>query len=203
MKKILFVLLSLLVGLVFAQDYEAVDPSGQNISFWHQHSGEREEALKQIVDDFNSSNEWGITVTAEYQGSYGDIFQKMLPLLGTEDAPNLVVAYQNQAASYKLADGVLDLNPLVNSSKWGYSQEELADFFPAFIDSDVFPTFNNERLGFPPNRSMEVLYYNAEWLSELGYDAPPATPEAFKEMACAAARNPLAKRPVKARSVTS
>jgi multiple sugar transport system substrate-binding protein len=193
MKKILFALLSLWVGVALAQDFESVDPSGQSISFWHQHSGEREEALKQIVTDFNSSNEWGITVTAEYQGNYSDIFQKMLPLLGTADAPNLVVAYQNQAASYKLADGVLDLNSLVNSSKWGYTQEDLADFFQAFIDSDVFPTFNNERLGFPPNRSMEVLYYNADWLQELGYDAPPATPEAFKEMACKAAQQPFSK----------
>jgi multiple sugar transport system substrate-binding protein/sn-glycerol 3-phosphate transport system substrate-binding protein len=37
---------------------------------------------------------------------------------------------------------------------------------------------------------MEVLYYNMDWLTELGYDAPPATPEEFKEMACAAAANP-------------
>ena len=191
-------LLVIITGLGVAQDtaiqdYENVDPSGQSITFWHQHTSEREEALQQIVADFNSSNEWGITVTAEYQGGYSDIFQKMLPLLGTEDAPNLVVAYQNQAASYKLADGVLDLNPLINSATWGYTEEELTDFFPAFVESDIFPTFNNERLAFPPNRSMEVLYYNAEWLSELGYDAPPATPEEFKEMACAAAQQPFSK----------
>jgi multiple sugar transport system substrate-binding protein len=191
--KQLFLLLVIITGFAVAQDYEGVDPSGQSITFWHQHSGEREEALQQIVADFNSTNEWGITVTAEYQGGYSDIFQKMLPLLGTADTPNLVVAYQNQAASYKLADGVLDLDPLVSSATWGYSQEELADFFPSFIESDIFPTFNNERLAFPPNRSMEVLYYNAEWLRELGYDAPPATPEEFREMACAAAQQPFSK----------
>ena len=47
------------------------------------------------------------------------------------------------------------------------------------------------RLGFPPNRSMEVLYYNEDWLAELGYDGPPTTPEEFKEMACAAAAQPF------------
>jgi multiple sugar transport system substrate-binding protein/sn-glycerol 3-phosphate transport system substrate-binding protein len=31
-----------------------------------------------------------------------------------------------------------------------------------------------------------VLYYNADWLAELGYSNPPATPEDFKQMACAA-----------------
>ncbi len=37
---------------------------------------------------------------------------------------------------------------------------------------------------------MEVVYYNMDWLNELGYDAPPTTPEEFKEMACAATANP-------------
>ncbi|MCA9933676.1 MAG: extracellular solute-binding protein, partial [Anaerolineales bacterium] len=42
-------------------------------------------------------------------------------------------------------------------------------------------------LGFPPNRSMEVMYYNQTWLEELGFDGPPTTPDEFKAMACAAA----------------
>lgn len=187
----------LALGFGFAQeDYENVDPSGQTITFWHQHTQERDEELQKIVADFNASNEYGITVEAEYQGGYGDIFTKMLPLLGTSDTPNLVVAYQNQAATYALADGVLDLNPLVNSAKWGYSEEELADFFPGFINSDVFPSFDNKRLGFPPNRSMEVMYYNADWLKELrdagaiSFDGPPSTPDEFREAACAAPQNP-------------
>ena len=51
----------------------------------------------------------------------------------------------------------------------------------------MHPLFDNQRLGFPPNRSMEVLYYNQTWLEELGFSGPPTTPEEFKEMACAAA----------------
>lgn len=196
MKKVWMILLAMLVGLSFAQ-YEDVDPSGTTVTFWHQHSGDREEALKAIVDEFNASNEYGITVVAEYQGGYGDIFQKMLPLLGTADTPNLVVAYQNQAATYQLAEGMLDLNPLVDSAKWGLSAEDQADFFPGFYSSDVFPSFDNQRLGFPPNRSMEVLYYNSDWLAELkaagaiSFDGAPSTPDQFKEAACAAVSNPF------------
>ncbi len=170
-----------------------VDPSGQTIVYWHQHSRQREEALNEIVEAFNSTNEYGITVQAEYQGSYGDIFNKMLAVLNTPDAPDLVVAYQNQAATYQLADALIDMNPLVNSPKWGLTEEEKADFFPGFFNQDIFPTFGNARLGFPPNRSMEVMYYNIEWLQELGYDGPPTTPEEFKEMACKAVEQPFSK----------
>jgi multiple sugar transport system substrate-binding protein len=42
------------------------------------------------------------------------------------------------------------------------------------------------RYGFPPHRSMEVLFYNEDWLRELGYDQPPSTWDEFTEMACAA-----------------
>jgi multiple sugar transport system substrate-binding protein len=168
-----------------------VDPSGQTITFWHQHSRGREEALVEIVEEFNATNEFGITVVPEYQGGYGDIFQKMLPILGSEEAPNLVVAYQNQAATYQLADSLTDMTSLVESIKFGLSRQDMDDFFDGFFYADIFPTFDNQRLGFPPNRSMEVMYYNMDWLTELGFDGPPTTPAEFKEMSCAAAANPF------------
>ncbi len=173
-----------------------VDPSGQTVVFWHQHTRDRETALQEIVTDFNTSNEYGITVEAEYQGGYSDIFNKMLGVLNTPDAPNLVVAYQNQAATYQLADSLVDMTSLVNSPKWGLSEADQKDFFPGFFAQDVFPTYGNARLGWPPNRSMEVLYYNADWLKELGYDGPPTTPDQFKEMACKAAQQPYSKATV-------
>ena len=176
-----------------ADPWAAVDPSGQNVVFWHNHTRDRQDALEAIVQTFNESNPYGITVTQETQGSYADIFRKMLGLLGTPEVPDLVVAYQNQAATYQLRDALLDMTSLLQSPKWGLSEEEQADFFPAFFQQDIFPLFGNARLGLAPNRSMEVLYYNRDWLFELGYDEPPSTPEAFKAVACEAVGTPFSK----------
>lgn len=173
--------------------YENVDPSGQSVIFWHNHTRDREEALNEIIDEFNKTNEWGITVSGEYQGNYGPIFNKVLTFMGTPDIAQLVVAYQNQSATYQIADTLVDMNALVNSEKWGLSEEEQADFFPSFFNQDVFSIYGGQRLGFPPNRSMEVMYYNMDWLTELGYDAPPKTPEQFKEIACKAVEQPFSK----------
>ena len=170
-----------------------VDPSNQDLVFWHNHTRNRQDALQAIVRTFNESNPYGITVTQETQGSYADIFRKMLGLLGTPEVPDLVVAYQNQAATYQLSDALVDMTSLLQSPKWGLSAEAQADFFPAFFQQDVFPLFGNARLGMAPNRSMEVLYYNRAWLAELGYDEPPSTPEAFKEVACKAVHTPFSK----------
>ncbi|MCD6476006.1 MAG: ABC transporter substrate-binding protein [Anaerolineaceae bacterium] len=170
--------------------YDGIIPAS-DIVFWHQHSGDREEVLQEIVQAFNDTNEYGITLTAEYQGGYGDIFNKMLPILGTPDVPDLVVAYQNQSATYQLAEALADINPMIDNAEFGLTDDDIADFFPGFYAQDINPAFDNMRTGFPPNRSMEVMYYNMDWLTELGYDAPPATPEEFREMACAATANPF------------
>jgi multiple sugar transport system substrate-binding protein len=162
----------------------------KEIVFWHQHSGAREEELLKIVDEFNNTNEYGIHLTAEYQGGYTDIFNKMLAILNTDEVPDIVVGYQNQTATYQLAGAMFDMNEIMNSPKYGMTAEEQADFFPGFFAQDVFSIYKGARLGLPPNRSMEVLYYNESWLKELGYDAPPATPAEFKEMACAATATP-------------
>lgn len=176
--------------------WSSVDPSGQSVMFWHNHTRDRQDALQAIVQSFNESNPYGITVTQETQGSYADIFRKMLGLLGTSEVPDLVVAYQNQAATYQLRDALLDMTSLLQSPKWGLSAEEQADFFPAFFQQDVFPLFDNARLGLAPNRSMEVLYYNRDWLAELGYDEPPSSPETFKAVACKAVGTPFSKASV-------
>src|SRR5690606_5790323 len=116
---------------------------------------------------------------------------------GTSDTPNIVVAYQNQAATYQLVDGLVDMRPLVQSEEWGLSDEDIADFFPGFWTSDLFPSFGGARLGIAPNRSMEMMYYNSDWLAELraaghiDFDGPPTNPDQFRQAACAATENPF------------
>jgi multiple sugar transport system substrate-binding protein len=182
-----------LIGFATAQSYESVDPTGQTVQFWHQHGGVRLAMLDELVADFNATNPWGITVVSSYQGSYDDIFNKMLVLQGTNDVPDLVVAYQDQAATYAIVGGALDLWPFVRSERWGLSEEDLADIFPGFLRSDVNPALGGALLGFPPHRSMEVMFYNADWLAELGVNEPPATPEAFADLACRAAAQPFSR----------
>ena len=74
---VLALVLVLLTGasLALAQDSDLanVDPSGQNIVYWHQFSSAQLETMTQLVEDFNANNEWGITVEALAQGNYNDI----------------------------------------------------------------------------------------------------------------------------------
>ncbi|MFQ5400461.1 MAG: extracellular solute-binding protein [Anaerolineae bacterium] len=178
---------------------DEIDLSGAEVLFWHQHRGGRGEQLDEIIADFNATNEWGIVVTGSNEGGYGDIYDKMIAGLTTGELPGLVVAYQNQAAAYEVADGLISLDPYINHPVYGLSEEDRADFFSAFLNADRLPQFGGAAFGFPPNRSMEVLYYNADWLAELfdagaiSFEGPPQTPDQFAEAVCAAAENPFSK----------
>lgn len=165
-----------------------VDPRGQTVVWWHQHDGSREEGLIELIAEFNSTNECGITVEPLNQGGYDDIRDKMNASISAGEAPAaLIVGYQNDQAFYQLNQGLADINVYLNDPYWGLPEEEQADFFPGFFEQSIHPVFDNQRLGFPPNRSVELLYYNQTWLEELGFSGPPTTPDEFREMACAAA----------------
>ncbi len=160
-----------------------VDPSGQVVSWWHQHGGAREEFLNALVEEFNANNPWGIVVEASNQGHYGDIYQKMIAGIPTGNVPELVVAYQNQAMAYYMAGGLVDdMDIFVQDAQWGFNDAEVADFIPSFFNQDYAP--EGQRIGFPPNRSLEAMYFNMDALQEMGYDGPPTSWDEFKEMAC-------------------
>ena len=170
---------------------ETLDPQGQKIVFWYQHTREREEALQDLIADFNQTNRYGIEVRGEYVGRYGDIYNKMnVSIQSGSLAASLVVAYQNQALAYYQADGIVDIAPYMDSPEWGLSPEERSDYVQAFLEQD---NIAGVQLGFPPNRSMELLYYNADWLRELGYDEPPATWDDFAAMCRLAKEQPFSK----------
>ncbi len=182
MRKALFVLALVLAPFLLGaqgSSLASVDPKGASITFWYQHSGDRDKAMQAMLADFNETNPWKITVRGEYAGPYDQIYNKMVAAIAAGKPPELVVAYQNQAATYAANNALVDLNPYVRDPTWGISAADLSDFFAGFISQDVTTQFGGMRLGFPPNRSIEVLYYDEVMLKAAGINAPPRTWDEF------------------------
>lgn len=177
---------------------EALDPSGQQVTFWYQHTRERETALQELIAEYNEKNEHGIVVKGEYAGTYSNIYNKMVVGIQGNALPSLVVAYQNQAMAYYRDGGIVDIAPYMDSPKWGLSSTEKSDFVQSFLKQDFV---SGAQVGFPPNRSLEVFYYNVDWLSELGFDNPPRTWDEFVQMCRLARDNPFSRSEDKGRSL--
>ena len=127
---------------------EALDPTGQQVTVWYQHTRERETALQELIAEYNESNEHGIVVKGEYAGAYSDIYNKMVVGIQGDALPSLVVAYQNQAMAYYRDGGIVDIASYMNSPKWGLSADEKSDFIQSFLEQDFI---GGAQVGFPPN----------------------------------------------------
>ncbi|HNT73460.1 MAG TPA: extracellular solute-binding protein [Anaerolineae bacterium] len=179
---------------------EALDPSGQEVLFWYPYTGVREELLLAMIDEFNRANEWGITVVGETWGNYDAVQQKIAEGIPTQALPSLAVAAPYHAATYATQEVLVALEPYLESPRWGYTQDEWGDFFPGALAADVLPQFK-ARYGWPHYRTMDVLYYNTDWLLELGYAGPPESWEQFEEIACKAIKKSFSKAVGKARGL--
>ena len=169
-------------------DYAGLSAEGSTVEWWVNHSGSRLDLLNEILADFNATNPCGIEVVANNIGGYGDINRAFNGSIAAgEVTAGLIVGYQNDQAGYQLNEGLVDINQLLNDEGVGLSEDQFANYYQGFMDQAIHPLFDNQRLGFAPNRSMEMLHYNATYAEELGFDGPPTTPDEFVEMACAAA----------------
>jgi len=159
------------------------------VTYWHNRPQVDQEFLQGMLDEFNKSNKYGITANAEIAGAgYPDVYNKVNAAIQAGVAPSMSVAYQNQAAFYRGQNAVIDLTPFIQSKKYGLSEADLKDYYQTFLDSDKNPQFKGEVLGFPTQRSMEVMYVNMDWLTKLGYKETPKDWKTFEEIVCKASQ---------------
>ncbi|HEX5417418.1 MAG TPA: ABC transporter substrate-binding protein [Chloroflexota bacterium] len=155
---------------------DALDIKGKGVqvTYWHNRPQKDQDLLQSMLDSFNKSNPYGIQAHAENAGAgYNDVYNKINAAIQAGQPPEIAVAYQNQAAFYRAQNAVIDLNPFLQSKTYGLSQADLDDYFQTFLDSDKNPQFKGERLGFPTQRSIEVMYYNVDSLDKAGFSTVP------------------------------
>ena len=132
------------------------------VTFWHAMSGALEEELTALTEEFNSSNEYGITVTLVNQGKYSDLETKLMASAAADTLPDMAQAYNNYLTEY--LDMVVPLDDFIANDFDNYEdilesyREECSEF--GFIH------------GLPFNKSAYVLFYNKTMFDELGLEAP-------------------------------
>ncbi len=146
------------------------------LTFWHSQTGANAEALKKIIADFQAANP-NITIDAQNQGTYTDIYKKSIAAINGGGLPDLSVAYESFVSEYQAAKVVLPLEDYINSTKYGLSAQDIQDFYPVYITDNQYAEYNNQMLSFPFTKSELVMYYNADKLKEAGLTPPKSWDE--------------------------
>ncbi len=174
-------------GVKSAADVDALDLDGKTveISFWHIFTANQEAGLKDIIAQFETRYP-NIKVRASYKGMYDTTRKAILTSIAGNSVPDMVWSFPYSVSEYAREDAVQPLDPFMRSAKYGLgvpptgTDKALAEQLPpAVLKAYQYPDFDNQTLSLPPAVSVEVMFYNADWLKQLGYDKPPATWDDF------------------------
>lgn len=137
------------------------------IVFWHEMTGQGQDKLEQLVNEFNKSQD-KYTVVPEFVGSYNEAIQKILNTHGTDASPAVFQSMDVSTAQMYYSGYTTPVQKFIDEDNYDVSQ--ISDVARAFYSKD------GKQLSMPFNTSQPVLYYNATLLKEYGITPPPKDP---------------------------
>ena len=118
-----------------------------------------------------------VTVNIRLYTDYGKIYNDVITNISTGTTPNICITYPDHIATYLTgADTVVNLNDLIENSKYGLNGSKLK--FDGPSKEEIIPSFLNEcKIGgdyyaLPFMRSTEACYINKTYVERLGYKLP-------------------------------
>lgn len=176
--------MSMGTGMTFADETTAEVPEIEmadasevdktTISFWHSMGGVNGQAIDTLVQKFNDENEYGITVEAEYQGSYDDALNKLKSAQIGNMGADLVQVYEIGTRFMIESGWIVPMQSMVNADEYDTSvlEPNLAAYY----------TINDMLYSMPFNSSTPLMYYNKDMFDAAGITEIPDSLEAIAQI---------------------
>lgn len=146
---------------------EKVDMSRTTITFWHAMGGVNGEALDYLINKFNTDNEFGITVDAQYQGDYDETINKLKSAQLGNMGADLVQIYDIGTRFMIDSGWIVPMQELIDAD--GYDVSQIEPNIAAYY------TVSNELYSMPFNSSTPIMYYNKDMFDKAGVTEIPAS----------------------------
>lgn len=132
-----------------------------------------QEVINDIIDSFNEEFP-NITVNLEVIGGYDEMKDATIIHIGGGKAPTLAVGYPDHFAEYLITESIITLDNFINAKdpEIGYTEEEINDFLPGYLEENRQFDADGSFVGLPFNKSTEALYYNKEFFDEFELNVP-------------------------------
>jgi ABC-type glycerol-3-phosphate transport system substrate-binding protein len=148
------------------------------VVLWDRQTLETADLIGQIADEFNASRT-GLPVKVEHLGGYTDINRKVSVSIQARTLPSMAVGYESMTSEYARAGAVVPLDPFIADPAVGISEQDLSDFFPGMLETNVYPQLGGKMYSFPFTKSVLMMYFNKRVLRAAGFDEPPKTWDQF------------------------
>ena len=171
---LLVVVVVLMAGAVSAQDDIVID-----FYFPSATANDAEGIFQRYAELFQEQNS-GVTINPVFTGSYTDTRNTILTeLQGGGAGPDVAVMLTIDLYSFAEEGYIVPAQQFIDAMDMG--GDYVSDFFPALMANSLDEEGNIWAMPF--QRSTPILYYNADLLSEAGYDSPPTNNAELVEIA--------------------
>ncbi len=161
--RVALVSLLLVVGVVLPGS--AAGPI--TVTFWHGMSGVLQDPVTELTRDFNALNP-GITVNAQYQGTYTILNQKLIAAVAAGNPPTITQAFATWTDQLIRANAIVPIERFIHGPD-GLSPDELNDIVPVLRQAN---TFNGVMWTMPFNKSLYILFYNVDLFKQNNLKVP-------------------------------
>lgn len=134
-------------------------------------------ALDTLIAQFERENP-DVDIDPVSMGSYSTLSQKLMGAVQVDAPPVMAQMYESWTTQFHQLGKLAPLDSLVRAPG-GLSAEELADFYPSFIEDN---SWDGMLVTLPFNKSVPVFFYNIQMLDAAGYKQFPATWDEFRVM---------------------
>lgn len=137
------------------------------ITFWHAMTGPHQEAITELVKQFNESQD-KYTVVEQNQGDYSTLSQKVTGSVVSGDLPTMTQMTASNITDYASQGIIAPLDDLLTEEN-GFSKEVLDSIYPGFMNG---VKFDGKIYGIPFSKSVRLMYVNKDMLDKAGVEVP-------------------------------
>ncbi|HNO93416.1 MAG TPA: hypothetical protein PKJ84_04560, partial [Anaerolineales bacterium] len=98
---------------------------GQEVRVWTPWYGVEQSLFESFVNEFNSSNPYGIKVSAESQSNFTNVYEITTAALPTENKPDLVIALPEHAQGWYQDQVSIDLTDYAEDPVYGLDESDI------------------------------------------------------------------------------
>lgn len=184
MKKILFLILTLIVSLALVgcdggtskggsiadenynvetvENLKAQEFGSVKVSFRIPFGQNIQAIIQEFIDEFETEYP-SVDIELDVVSGYDKCKDATVNDIGGGKVPTMTVGYPDHFSEFLISKSIISLDKFIYDANVGYSEDELADFLPDYITENR--QFDNKGtfVGLPFNKSTEALFYNKEF----------------------------------------
>lgn len=129
--------------------------------------------IQDLIDSFNEEYP-NVTITLDVIGGYDPMKTATINDIAGGVAPTMTVGYPDHFAEYLITESIIPLDPFIESDDpvIGYTDAEINDFLPGYLQESTQFDQEGSIMGLPFNKSTEALYYNKNFFDEFNLTVP-------------------------------